>query len=191
MAELSEDRVEPSSPFSYCGVDYFGPWYIREGQKELKRYGVVFTCLCCRAIHLETAVSLTTDSFINALHRFIAVRGPVREIRCDRGTNFIGAERELAEAIGEMDENKIRQFLLKENCNFTTFKTNVPHASHMGGIWERQIRTIRSVLSSLLSQHGLQLDDGSLRTFICESAAVMNSRPLSVQNANDPMSVEP
>ena len=57
MAELPEDRVEPSPPFTYSGVDYFGPWHIREGRKELKRYGVIFTCLCCHAIHLETAVS--------------------------------------------------------------------------------------------------------------------------------------
>ena len=191
MAELPEDRVEPSPPFTYCGVDYFGPWYIREGRKELKRYGVVFTCLCCRAIHLETATALTTDSFINALRRFIAIRGPVRQLRCDRGTNFIGAERELREAVGEMDENRIQQFLLKENCDYSTFKTNVPHASHMGGIWERQIRTVRNILSTLLSQHGSQLDDESLRTLMCETAAIVNSRPLSVQNANDPLSLEP
>ena len=135
MADLPEDRVEPSAPFTYCGVDYFGPWYIREGRKELKRYGVVFTCLCCRVIHLEIAFSLTTDSFINALCRFIAIRGPVRELRCDKGTNFIGAERELREAVSELDENRLKQFLLKENCDYVVFKTNVPHASHMGGIW--------------------------------------------------------
>ena len=134
---------------------------------------------------------MTTDSFINALRRFIAIRGPVRQLRCDRGTNFIGAERELREAVGEMDENRIQQFLLKENCDYSTFKTNVPHASHMGGIWERQIRTVRNILSTLLSQHGSQLDDESLRTLMCETAAIVNSRPLSVQNANDPLSPEP
>ena len=68
---------------------------------------------------------------------------------------------------------------------------NVPSASHMGGIWERQIRSVRNVLSSLLFHHGLQLDDESLRTFMCETAAIVNSRPLSVQDLNDPMSLEP
>ena len=107
MVDLPKDRVEPSAPFTYCGVDYFGTWIIREGRKELKRYGVIFTCLCCRAVHLETAVALTTDSFLNALRRFIAVRGPIRELRCDRGTNFIGAEHELAEAVSHMDIDQI------------------------------------------------------------------------------------
>ena len=94
MASLPDDRIESAPPFTYCGVDYFGPWYIHEGRKELKRWGVIFTCLCCRAVHIETAVSMTTDSFVNALRRFIALRGPVRVLRSDRGTNFICAERE-------------------------------------------------------------------------------------------------
>ena len=50
MADLPEDRVNQAPPFSYCGVDYFGPWYIKEGRKTLKRYGVLFTCLASRAV---------------------------------------------------------------------------------------------------------------------------------------------
>ena len=86
MADLPEDRVESAPSFTYSGVHYFGPWYVCEGQKELKRYGVIFTCLCCRAIHLETAASMSTDSSINALRRFVSLSGPIRELRSDRGT---------------------------------------------------------------------------------------------------------
>ena len=68
---------------------------------------------------------------------------------------------------------------------------NVPAASHMGGAWELQINSVRNVLSSLLLKHGEQLNDESLRTFLHESAAVVNSRPLSVDNLNDPLSVTP
>ena len=92
MANLPQDRLEPAPPFTFCGVDYFGPWHIKEGRKELKRYGVLFTCLASRAIHLETAKSLETDSFINALRRFLARRGPVQLLRSDQGTNFVGAK---------------------------------------------------------------------------------------------------
>lgn len=191
MADLPEDRIEPAPPFTFSGVDYFGPWYIKEGRKEMKRYGVIFTCLCCRAVHLETAISLTTDSFINALRRFLTTRGPVRELRSDRGTNFVGAERELADAVSEMNDDQIQQFLLSKGCDFLIFKKNVPNASHMGGIWERQIRTVRNVLSCLLHQHGSQVNDEELRTFLCEVAAIVNSRPLTVQNVNDPLSADP
>ena len=62
MAELPIDRLEQVPPFTFSAVVYFGPFYIREGRKEMKRYGVLFTCMASRAIHLEIAASLTTDS---------------------------------------------------------------------------------------------------------------------------------
>lgn len=132
MSDLPSDRLEATPPFVYSAVDYFGPWLIREGRKELKRYGVLFTCLSCRAVHVETANSLDTDSFINALRRFLSIRGPIRLLRSDRGTNFVGAARELREAVGEMDISRVTQFLQNKGCDFQ-FKMNVPSASHMGG----------------------------------------------------------
>ena len=89
MADLPEDRTEPAPPFTYCAVDYFGPCLIKEGRRELKRYGVLFTCMASHAGHVETANTLETDSFINTLRRFLAERGPVRQMRSDRGTNFV------------------------------------------------------------------------------------------------------
>ena len=65
MANLPKDRLEEVAPFTYSAVDYFGPFCIKKGRKELKRYGVIFTCMPTRAIHLETATSLTTDTFLN------------------------------------------------------------------------------------------------------------------------------
>ena len=66
MADLPNDRLEPAPPFTYSAVDYFGPWYVKEGRRELKRYGVLFTCMLSRAIHLKVAHTLNTDSFCNA-----------------------------------------------------------------------------------------------------------------------------
>ena len=191
MAHLPTDRLEPSPPFSYCAVDYFGPFFIKEGRKELKRYGVLFTCLSCRAVHVETANSLETDSFISALRRFIAIRGPLRQLRSDRGTNFVGAERELGQALNELDVEGVQRFLAEQNCDFFPFKMNPPSASHQGGVWERQIRSVRNVLAYLLHANGSQLDDESLRTFLHEAAAVVNCRPLTVECLNDPLSVTP
>ena len=104
MSTLPEDRLECHPPFTYCAVDYFGPFTIKENRKEIKRYGVLFTCMASRAIHLETATLLETDSFLNALRRFLSRRGPVCQIRCNQGTNFVGARRELKEAPAEVDQ---------------------------------------------------------------------------------------
>lgn len=95
MADLRVDRVSPAPPFTYTGVDVFGPWSVvtrrtRGGQASSKRWGLIFTCLSKRAIHIEVVEELSSSSFINALRRFIAVRGYVREFRSDRGTNLVG-----------------------------------------------------------------------------------------------------
>ena len=47
----------------------------------------------------------------------------------------------------------------------------------MGGVWERQIRTVRNVLSAILEINGMQLNDEALTTFMCEAEAIVNSRP--------------
>ena len=90
MSDLPEDRMSDVPPFTYCAVDFFGPFSIKEGRKEIKRYSVLFTCLAMRAVHIETTVWLTTDSFINALRRFISIRGNIRLLRSDCGTNIVG-----------------------------------------------------------------------------------------------------
>ncbi|KAL4009472.1 hypothetical protein ACER0C_003324 [Sarotherodon galilaeus] len=184
MANLPEERIETSPPFTYCGLDCFGPFIVKEGRRELKRYGLLFTCLCSRAVHIETLDDLTTDAFINALRSFIAIRGPVRQLRCDRGTNFVGARKELSELLEGMDQDRTRAL----GCEFVL---NVPSASHMGGVWERQSRTIRSILITMLDKSASRLDTTTLRTFLYETMAIINSRPLSVEHLHDPTGPEP
>ncbi|XP_066946103.1 uncharacterized protein [Macrobrachium rosenbergii] len=187
MSDLPQDRLEPAPPFTFTGVDFFGPFIIKEGRKELKRYGVIFTCLVSRSIHLEAANSLETDSFIHCLQRFIARRGTVQEIRCDNGTNFIGTRNELNKAWSDLNQNKIQNKLLYMNIDW---KLNPPMASHMGSVWERQIRTIRKVLSALFYDHGTCLDDESFRTLLCEVEYIVNSRPITTCS-DDPDDMEP
>ena len=188
MADLPQERLEPAAPFTYSGMDLFGPFHIKQNRKELKRWGCVFTCLASWAIHIEVTPSLSTDAFINALRRFTSLRGSVQQLRCDQGTNFVGANRELTQALQEIDEDRVRRYFADRGCDFSF---NPPHASHMGGVWERQIRTVRSILASLLAEHGTLLDDDSLRTLMAETTAVVNSRPLTTDTLNDPTSLMP
>ncbi|KAL1268410.1 hypothetical protein QQF64_033773 [Cirrhinus molitorella] len=169
-------------------IDCFGPFYTKQGRKEFKRYGLLFTCLSSRAVHLEMLEDLTTDAFLNALRCFIAIRGAVRQIRSDQGTNFVGAKNELEKGLMNLDKERISTYLASKQCDFLM---NVPEASHMGGVWERQIRTIRSVMNVVLAQAKGRLDDTSLRTFFYEAMSIVNSRPLTTNTLNDPKSVEP
>ena len=89
-----------------------------------------------------------------------------------------------------MDQEKIKSQTLKLNCDWFEFKFNAPKASHMGGVWERQVRTVRSVLNSLLFKNGSHLNDESLQTFMCEAECIVNSRSLTFDNMSSPDSVD-
>lgn len=173
MSDLPEERVVPdNAPFTNAGVDYFGPLNVR--RTVLNRYGVIFTCMSSRAIHLEVAHSLDTDSCINAVHRFVCRRGPVTSIRSDNGTNFVGAKKELRQALAALNHSKIEKTFVQEGV---TWSFNTPAASHQGGVWERLIRSVRSVLTSVVG-HQL-LDEEGLQTLFCEVEAILNDRPIT------------
>lgn len=186
MADLLKERILPDNPpFTNVGVDYFGPIEVKRGRGTAKRYGVIFTCLASRAVHLEVASSLNTDACINALRRFVSRRGQVAHIQSDNGTNFVGADRELREALESLKHTQIADALRHIGIRWSF---NPPGASHHGGIWERIIRMIRKILRSVLQQQ--QLDDDGLNTVLCEIEAILNDRPIT-KLSDDPKDLEP
>ena len=62
MSDLLEEQLIEQPPFSYCGVDMFGPFLVKESRKIHKHYGAMFTYLCSRAAHIETTNSMTTTA---------------------------------------------------------------------------------------------------------------------------------
>lgn len=188
MAELPKERLEALAPFTYSGMDCFGPFVVKKARKEYKRYGLTFTCLYSRAVHFEMLEDLSTDSFINALRCFISLRGAVRQLHCDQGSNFVGARNEFKEALKQCDTKLLEIFLIERQCKFVF---NAPSTSHAGGVWEQQIRTVRNVLNATFAQCPGRLDDASLRTLLYEAMAITNSHPLTVDGINDPQALEP
>ena len=186
MVDLPPDRVTPGMPpFSFVGVDYFGPFTVKRGRCSVKRYGVFFTCLVLRAIHIEVFHTLDTSSFINALGRFIARRSAVIEICSNNATNFVGAEKELKLLINEWNQTAIHNFLLQKQIKWIF---NTPAASHHGGVWEHCIHSVQKILNSVIRQQ--TLDDESLTTFMCEVENIINSRPLTAVS-NDVKDLQP
>ena len=140
MADLPEDRLEAVPHFTSVGLDVFGPWYVQTrktkgGSANFKRWVVIFVCLSLRAIPMEV-ISMNTSSFICALRRFLAIRGPVARIRCDRGSNFVGAKLDLDESLRALSHDRIGKYLTDNQCEWLF---NPPHASHFGRVREGQI----------------------------------------------------
>jgi hypothetical protein len=127
-----------------------------------------------RAVHIEIAHSLTSDSFLMALHRFIARRGKPIKICSDNGTNFVGAEKELNQMIQELDNKKVKNYFLMEAIEWSFLPPNSPH---MGGVWERLVRSVKTVLKSLTKQQ--LLTDEQLLSFLAEVEKILNGRPLT------------
>ncbi len=188
MADLPADRLEPSPPFTYVGVDTFGPWLIstrrtRGGTANSKRWAILFTCLVVRAIHIEVIDELSSSAFINALRRFTSIRGKVTIYRSDRGTNFIGATDALKIDAVNVEDGPVKQHLYNSG---TEWIFNPPHSSHMGGVWERMIGVTRRILDSLMTTVSLRsLTHDVLCTFMAEVCAIINARPV-VPISSDP-----
>ena len=72
MGDLPKARLTPyEPPFTYTGLDLFGPFYVKRGRATEKVYGCIFVCFTTRAIHIEDVGSLESDDFLQALRRFI------------------------------------------------------------------------------------------------------------------------
>ena len=182
MADLPAERLEADKPpFTNTGVDYFGPLEVKLGRSRVKRYGVIFTCLVSRAVHLEVAHSLTTDSFLGVLSRFIARRGKPSVIFSDNGTNLVGAEKELRKMLTSLNQERIGAALAPQQIQW---KFLPPHASHMAGAWERLIQSTKRILQSLINQQ--TLTDETLLTLMAEAERIMNSRPLVAGDPGSP-----
>ena len=189
MADLPTDRVQYGEhPWVSTGVDFFGPFFTKRGRGQIKRYGVIFTCLAIRAVHLEMAESLSSDSFICALRRFLARRGShVRIMRSDNGTNFVGANRELKKELDFLAAHEAS--ICREAINRgIEWRWNPPGGSHFGGAWERLIRSIRKIINALVTQQ--TFNDEILYTFFCEAESIVNNRPL-VPVSCDPRDQQP
>ena len=130
MADLPKERLgylEP--PFSNCGVDYFGPFFVSIRRSSEKRWVFLFTCLTTRAIHLKIVSSMDTSACVSGIERFIARRGMPNVIWSDKGTNFIGAEKELLEVTRRWNDYAPAALV----CKGIRWKFNPPSAPHHGG----------------------------------------------------------
>ena len=179
MAPLPASRVKAHEPpFAYTGIDFFGSYQIKQGRSIKKRYGVIFTCMNSRAVHLESAECMDTSSCVNALRRFVCRRGHVKEITSDNGTNLCGADRELRQAVQELDPEVLHTWAANKGIKW---KYNPPAASHHGGVWERIIRSVRQILQSTLQEQHVKVarSEEQLQTLLCEVENILNSRPLT------------
>jgi hypothetical protein len=137
---------------------------------------------------MEVAASLSADSAIMAIRRLAARRGLPAKMFSDNGTNFVGANRELKEAITSIDKDKLELKMTEMGIAWSFIP---PSAPHMGGAWERLVRSIKTALYSTLKERSPK--DEVLHTLLLEAEQVVNSRPLTYVSSDgkDPEALTP
>ena len=182
MAELPGIRIAPfTPPFHNTSCDYFGPYHVKVGRnKSTKHYGVVFTCLNTRAVHLELAVDYSAMEFIQVLRRFFAIRGRPALILSDNGTQLVGAERELREMIEGWDKEKLREFAAEKGIKWQFI---TPTAPHQNGCAEAMVKSCKRALKKAIGEQ--KLAPFELYTCLLEIANLVNQRPIG-RNPTDP-----
>ncbi|XP_073782539.1 uncharacterized protein [Danio rerio] len=179
MADLPLARLRLYQPAFYStGVDCFGPFQVRIGRRSEKRWGIIYKCLTTRAVHLDLLHAMDSDSFLMSLRRFIARRGSPAELYSDQGTNFRGGEKELSEWFSRMSPD-LQQLLAKQKIAFCF---NPPAAPHFGGTWEREIKSVKMALNTVIGAQ--PISEEVLRTVLLEVEAILNSKPLGYTSSN-------
>ncbi|XP_055931871.1 uncharacterized protein LOC129962158 [Argiope bruennichi] len=162
-----EDRVTQTKVFEVTGVDYAGSLYLK---LKGKTWIVLFTCAVYRAVHFELVRSLTTDTFIQALRRFIARRGRISVLYSDNGTNFVGRNN----ALRALDWDKISEYSTAQKI---TWKFIPPTAAWWGGWWERIVRMLKELLRRVLGKSIVNYEE--FLTLLCDCESIINVRPLT------------
>lgn len=185
MGQLPSERVNPGAIFEQVGVDYAGPLYLKLGRVckpvIVKAYVFVFVALSVKAVHLEAVSDLTSDAFITCLRCFVSRRGKPSTIWSDHGSNFVGANQELADFLqDQVTQGAITEFCAHEGIDW---KFIPEHAPHFGGLWESAIQSIKIHLKCVVGETKLSFEE--ITTILTQIEACLNSRPLVPGQSED------
>ncbi|XP_058828387.1 uncharacterized protein LOC131688231 [Topomyia yanbarensis] len=195
MGNLPSARVVPSPPFAVTGVDFAGPFWVKQGSRRptlVKAYIAVYVCMATKAVHLEAVSDLSTDAFLASLRRFISRRGCIQELHSDNATNFKGANHEMHKLYNQFRDQQAVQ-RIEQFCHTREIEWHFipPDAPEFGGLWEAAVKSAKTHLKRIVGNVKLNFEEFS--TVLTEIEAVLNSRPLlAVSNDSaDPLVITP
>ena len=177
MTDLPRDRVNLVRPYLHIGVDYTGFIMVKEGEKEVKYYLLILTCLSTRAIHLELIPNQSTEQFVLALVRFCNVYGIPEAIYSDNALSFISGALVMKEVF---TSDEFKSAFGTHSIKHITIPLGAPW---VGSVWERCIRTVKTCLRKAIGRQ--KLDYFRLKTVLSDIQSAVNQRPLTYRCSED------
>lgn len=175
---LPDFRVTTAPAFTFTGLDYVCPLYVKGEKKktEKKVWIYLYTCVM-RAVHLDIVPDLSPKAFLRRLRRFTARRGLPSKIVSDNGTTFKSASKHIKEL---MNNPGVKEYLAEKRVQWTF---NLERAPWWGGLFERMVRSMKRHLRKTIGVSKLTYDE--LMTVTVELEMILNSRPLSYASPRD------
>lgn len=179
MADLPESRVKISPPFHITGLDYAGPFVLKDrkgrGCKTYKAYICLFICFSTKAVHLELISSLTSEAFLAGLRRFVSRRGKPAHLYSDNGSNFVGAKNEL-KLLYDFLKDSQDEIVSACASQIITWHFIPPSTPNFGGLWESNIKGVKYHFYRVIGETILTYEE--FITLLIQIEATLNSRPL-------------
>jgi hypothetical protein len=167
-------------------MDYAGPFELKMGRAKARKkvWVLVLTCMATRAVHFEPTGGMETTHVINALSRFIDIRGTPVTITSDNQTSFVKANKTLSEW-GKIDfKQVIRETQELADEKGIKWNFNPPKAPHFGGVFEIIVKAMKRALEAMLTREDVEEEE--FRTVVSKAAWMLNSRPIQrLGNASD------
>jgi hypothetical protein len=184
MGQFPLARLKPHAPpFTRVMIDFFGPYDIRgEVQKRTtgKAYGIVFTDLTMRAVHLETSFGYDTSSFMLALNRFVNLRGWPEVIYSDPGSQLVSASHELKNFWNKIDKGPVQSKSAENGLEWIFGPADSPW--HQGAV-ESMVKLAKRAIH--MTVHNQRLSPTEFLTLCTEVANLINERPIGTIPSTD------
>ena len=186
MGELPDHRVKPfQSAFSAVCMDLFGPLIIKDdcikkGPRTRKKvYGVIYTCLATRAVHLDIAINYDTEAVLHTLRRLLALRGDTRLIISDPGSQLVAASKELTRWRNGWSLDQLERFGAKRGLEWRFIMAD---SQHQNGPAESLVKMVKGVKKSMMHVIGeTVLSLNEMFTLLFECSNLINERPIGLK----------
>ena len=173
FADLPSTRVSDDPPFTHVGIDFAGPFYVKENANNdcTKVYVCLLTCASTRAVHLELTRGLGVKDFLLGFRRFASRRGLPATLQSDNAKTFKSSSKEIRKLVRSPE---VWRYLTNNQISWNFI---VEKAPWWGGYWERLVRSVKSPLKKAIGRSTLMYDE--LHTLLTEVEGLINARPLT------------